>query len=187
MTRPGSAGWGRSRRRRRKGEAAASRLKPSFRADDNRIVNSFEPREPSSSATDAAAVVDGLRERRLAVVAELRRCSHLRRLLRARLDLTIAQVLEEPAGPLGALPDPLLLRATSPWTTAMEVTVLQTLASTLAGDGRDDLVPRLEHLDLALRDLRFHVEALQAELEDVTARYVGALGADPAACLAPTG
>lgn len=173
----------------RTSEVAPIRLKRPPAPDDTSNVNSSAAAEPAPPSPDPVTTVAGLRERRQALVGQVRHCTHLRRLLRARLDLTVARVLEQASGQVpfdvsGAHPP---VSSWSQPSSAVEAVVLQVLAATRADAGPDDLVHRLEGLEQAMRHLGFHVDALQSELDDVTARYVGALGADPAACLAPAG
>jgi hypothetical protein len=151
-------------------------------------VNSHELGEPTLPPTEVVAVA-GLRERRRVLAGELHRCSHLRRLLRARLDLTVAETLEElvcaeAAGPT-ALQGPVPTWPPLP-SAAVETMVLRVLAATAPQGAPDDIVTRLHGLDLAMRHLVAHVDALQGQIDDVTAAYVGALGADPTACLLPS-
>lgn len=110
-----------------------------------------------------------LRRRRRALLVEDRRCAHLRRLLRARMDLTVAEAVDTPA---------LMCSPVDPPST-VDVLMLAALRDTGAGD----LGSRLQELEVALRRLGSYSEALHSQIDDATDLLVEALAADPSSCL----
>lgn len=124
--------------------------------------------------------VAALRLHRQRLIAEHRRCTHLRRLLRARLDLTIAEAVDVPA--LGRA-----LTTTHTFEHGLpsfgDMKLLVSGATHGPGGAPADLVDRLQELEDAIRRLSTYSDALLRDIDDATVRFVEALAADPASGL----
>lgn len=135
-----------------------------------------------------------LRLHRQGLIAEHRRCGHLRRLLRARLDLTVVETMPVPVAAstrTAAAPgtaDRRLCGDDPPSTIDILLLVAGAAHATDGSGVPTDLVGRLQELEVALRGLAMYSEELQRDIDAVTLCFVEALAADPSSCLlnAPT-
>ena len=146
--------------------------------------------EPAARTRPGAANIAALRLHRQGLIAEQRRCAHLRRLLRARLDLTIVETM---AVPVSGCTRP-RARATAStgaplWgqdpPSTSEILVLVAGSARTRDEAGDpvDLVGRLQELEVALRRLSMYADTLLRDIEDITVCFVRALATDPASCL----